>query len=311
MDCNSAMDAFLQNIIGAVVIIFTAGNLLEVGLRLKVAEALATLRNARFVVVSLLWCFVLGPGLAVLLTNIIPLAEPYALGLVLLGLAPCSPAIPGMMRRSGGSLAYMSAFMLVAFAGTVVLMPLMVPWLATGFTADTWTIAKPLLFLIVIPLIIGGAIRRAAEAAAEQAASVVRKVTAVDMLILGVCLLWLYRSDIFGAVGTYAIATQILYYALLGAASYLLGFGFSYEQKAPMVLGVCTRNVGPALATSLAVPGAQGAIAMCALASFLGAILSGYAAAALLKRFCAPASEPRFPQAVGVGCRDERLGGPC
>src|SRR5512142_844265 len=183
------MDAFLQSIMGAVIVVFTAGNLLEVGLRLRVAEAIATLRDTRFVVVSSLWCFVIGPALAVLLTKIIPLAEPYALGLVLLGLSPCSPAIPAMMRRSGGSLAYMSAFMLMAFAGTVVLMPLMAPWLANGFTADTWTIAKPLLFFIVIPLIIGGAIRRAAEAAAEQAASVVRKVTTVDMLMLGVCLL--------------------------------------------------------------------------------------------------------------------------
>src|SRR5512146_3036483 len=127
------------------IVIFMVGNLLEVGLRLEVAEALAALRNVRFMVLTLLWCFVLGPAVAVGLTKIIPLAEPYALGLVLLGLAPCSPAIPGMMRRSGGSLAYMSAFMLVAFAGTVVLMPLMVPWLAKGFTADAWTIANPLL----------------------------------------------------------------------------------------------------------------------------------------------------------------------
>ena len=34
-----------------------------------------------------------------LLATIIPLAEPYALGLALLGVAPCSPGIPVMMRR--------------------------------------------------------------------------------------------------------------------------------------------------------------------------------------------------------------------
>src|SRR5512139_2833318 len=124
------MDAILQIIKGVTIIIFMVGNLLEVGLRLEVSEARTALRNVRFVVVSLLWCFVLGPALAVLLTKIVPLAAPYALGLVLLGMAPCSPAIPVMMRKSGGSLAYMSAFMLMAYAGTVVLMPFMVPWLA-------------------------------------------------------------------------------------------------------------------------------------------------------------------------------------
>lgn len=152
------MDAFLQKIMGVIIVVFMVGNLLEVGLKLRAAEAFAALRNARFVAVSLLWCFVLGPALAVLLTKIIPLSESYALGLVLLGLSPCSPAIPAMMRRSGGSLAYMSAFMLVAFAGTVVLMPFLVPWLAKGFTADAWTIAKPLLIFIMVPLLIGVAI---------------------------------------------------------------------------------------------------------------------------------------------------------
>jgi bile acid:Na+ symporter, BASS family len=99
----------LQNLLNVTIVVFMVGNLLEVGLRLNVAEALAALRNARFVVLTLLWCFVLGPALAVLLTKIIPLAEPYALGLVLLGLAPCSPAIPMMVKKTGGSLAYMSA----------------------------------------------------------------------------------------------------------------------------------------------------------------------------------------------------------
>jgi BASS family bile acid:Na+ symporter len=286
------MDEILQKIMGITIVIFMVGNLLEVGLRLQVSEAFAALRNVRFVVVSLLWCFVLGPALAVLLTKIIPLAQPYALGLVLLGMAPCSPAIPIMMRKSGGSLAYMSAFMIVAFVGTVVLMPFMVPLLAKGFTADPWTIAKPLLFFIAIPLLIGAAIRKASEPFAEKAAPIVKKITGLGTIILCLDLLWIYRVEIFSAVGTYAIATQILYYALLGAASYLLAFGLSFDQKAPMTLGICTRNVGPALATLMGVAGApQGAITMCIMAIFLGAILSGFAAAALLKRFCAPAGD--------------------
>src|SRR5512143_337987 len=109
------MEQVLQKIQAITIVIFMVGNLLEVGLRLKVPEAVAALRNVRFVVTSLLWCFVLGPALAVLFTKIIPLAEPYALWLVFLGMAPCSPAIPIMVRKAGGSLAYMSAFMIVAF----------------------------------------------------------------------------------------------------------------------------------------------------------------------------------------------------
>jgi BASS family bile acid:Na+ symporter len=281
----------LNTILNVTIVIFMVGNLLEVGLRLQVAEAVAALRNVRFVVLTFVWCFVLGPALALLLTKIIPLTAPYALGLVLLGMAPCSPAIPIMVRKASGNLAYMSAFMLMAYAGTVVLMPFMVPLLATGFTADPWTIGKPLLFFIAIPLVVGAAIRRAAEALADRAAPIVKTMTGVNTVILCLLLLWMYRAELIGAVGAYAIASQVLYYALLGFASYLLAFGLSYEQKAPMVLGICTRNVGPALATLLGVAGSpQGATTMCILAIFLGAILSGFAAAAILKRSRPPAT---------------------
>src|SRR5512139_1561814 len=186
----------LNTILNITIVIFMVGNLLEVGLRLHVAEALTALRAVRFVVTSLLWCFVLGPALAVLLTKIFPLTEPYALGLVLLGMAPCSPAIPVMRRKSGGSLAYMSAFMLLAYVGTVVLMLFMVPWLAKGFTADPWTIAKPLVFFIALPLIIGVAIRRAAEKFADKAAPVVKTATGVNTLILCLVMLWIYRVEL-------------------------------------------------------------------------------------------------------------------
>src|SRR5512143_4242345 len=117
------MEQVLQKIQAITIVIFMVGNLLEVGLRLDAPEAVAALRNVRFVVLSLLWCFVLGPALAVLLTKLIPLTEPYAIGLVVLGVAPCSPALPPMVKKAGGSLAYMSAFMLIAYVGTVALMP--------------------------------------------------------------------------------------------------------------------------------------------------------------------------------------------
>lgn len=44
-----------------------------------------------------------------------------------------------MVRQARGSLAYMSAFMIVAFVATVALKPFLVPLSVKGFTADTWT----------------------------------------------------------------------------------------------------------------------------------------------------------------------------
>ncbi len=49
------------------------GNLLDMGLLLKLREAIAALRDVRFVTLSLLWGFILLPGLAYLLTVVVPL----------------------------------------------------------------------------------------------------------------------------------------------------------------------------------------------------------------------------------------------
>ena len=90
------MTETLNNLLKITVVIFMAGNLLELGLRLNLTEALRGLRDVRFVTLSVLWAFVLCPGLAYGLTLVIPLTPPYAMGLILLGLAPCAPLLPMM-----------------------------------------------------------------------------------------------------------------------------------------------------------------------------------------------------------------------
>ncbi len=84
-------------------VIFMVGNLLDMGLRLKLREALGGLQNVRFVVLSVLWGFVLCPALAYSLTKVIPLDSPYAIGMILLGMAPCAPFLPMMVDKARGT----------------------------------------------------------------------------------------------------------------------------------------------------------------------------------------------------------------
>ncbi len=60
-ESDADMDEILQKIMVVTIIIFMVGNLLEVGLRLKVVEALAALRNARFVCLFAVVVFCSGP----------------------------------------------------------------------------------------------------------------------------------------------------------------------------------------------------------------------------------------------------------
>lgn len=105
-------------------VIFMAGNLLDMGLRLNPQEALRGFRNVRFVAYTLLWGFVLGPALAYAITQIIPLEYPYAAGFILLGMAPCAPFLPMIVEKAKGDLGYTAAFMLLTAVATVVFMPI-------------------------------------------------------------------------------------------------------------------------------------------------------------------------------------------
>jgi BASS family bile acid:Na+ symporter len=71
------------------VVFATAGSLLELGLQLELRQTVAGLRNLRFVLLTLLWGFALGPALAVLLARVLFLAEPYAIGLIVMSMVPC------------------------------------------------------------------------------------------------------------------------------------------------------------------------------------------------------------------------------
>ena len=85
----------------------------------------------------------MGGRLAVawLLTNILPLSEPHAAGLLLISMAPTAPFFPLMVRNARGDMSSAGAFILVATDRTVVLLPLQVPLLIKGLTVETWAIA--------------------------------------------------------------------------------------------------------------------------------------------------------------------------
>jgi len=281
----------LQILLKISLVMFMVGNLLDMGLRLKLQEALGGLRNVRFVVLSGLWGFVLCPALAYLLTKVIPLEQPYAIGLVLLGMTPCAPFLPMMVDKARGDLAYAAAFMLLASVVTVIYMPLAVPVIVKGLTADAWTIARPLLFFLMVPLAIGMAIQRASAPVAAGLQPIVKKTTGIATLVMLVLCVVVYGKGFIGAVGTYAIGAQILFFSVATAASYGLSFGLPQPQKSVLALGMSTRNLGAAFAPLFAIADVdQRAIVMVALGVPMQTIFSLLAARWFARR--APIGDP-------------------
>ena len=68
------------------------------GLRLDPPDAARGLRNVRFVGLTLFWGFVASPALAFAITRFLPIARPYAMGLLLIGITPSAPFLPMIER---------------------------------------------------------------------------------------------------------------------------------------------------------------------------------------------------------------------
>jgi BASS family bile acid:Na+ symporter len=232
-------------------VIFMAGNLLDMGLRLNPQDALRGLRNGRFVAYTLLWGFVFCPALAYVITRVIPLASPYATGLILMGMTPCAPFLPALVNKAKGDLGYTAAFMLLAAAGTVVFMPFAVPLMAKGLTASAWTIAKPLLLVVLLPLAGGMAILRASAAVASKIQPSVKKVTAIATLAMAVLAIIVYGKDLLGVRGSLAVISQAIFFLIVNTLTYWCGFGLQPGQKIVLSAGMATRNCGAALAPLL------------------------------------------------------------
>jgi bile acid:Na+ symporter, BASS family len=271
--------AFIKQVTGVLLLIFMVGSLFGLGLDLALREAVRALRNVRFVLLTLVWGFIVGPAFAYLLAHLIPMAEPYGLGLVLLGMAPVAPFMPMMVERAKGDLAYTAAIMLLAAIGTLVFMPLAVPLMAAGLTADAWTIARPLLLWVLAPLVVGTTIRTVAEPVAARWRPPVKKITNLATVLMLVCMVIVYGRDMWGAVGSFAIGAQVVFLAGMAAGPYMIGFGLPQDQRSVLGIGMCTRNIGAALAPLVAIPGADPrAVVTCVIAVVLTVALALLAA---------------------------------
>ena len=234
--------------------IFMVGSLLEMGLRLSLPDALRGLRNMRFVAHTLVWSFIICPALAYAITFVIPLNPTYAIGLVLLGMAPCAPFVPILVDKAKGDLGFTAAFMLLASAGTVVCMPFTVPLLVKGLTTSAWAIAKPLLIVVLLPMAVGVVIRRNSDPLASKMLPLAKKIAGIAGLLWGVFCLIIYGKGLLSMAGSFAVASELIFFGIICFGTYWLGIGMPHEQKAVVSVGVTTRNLGACLTPLLSAP---------------------------------------------------------
>jgi len=248
---------FLQTTFGPLVFIFTVSNLATMGLQVKMPEVMAALRNRKSLVLIFVWGWVLGPAFGYLITRVLPLAEPYIIVVLLASLAPCAPFLQQMVGKARGDMGFAGALIPLVAIGTVVLMPIIAPLLIKGLAISTWALAKPLLLTILLPLIIGAAIRHYVDAGATKIFPVVKVIAQLSTLMTIVWCLVIYGQGMLNTAGELALLSMTVFMVGMALITYHLGFGMKQNQRSVMALGMGTRNVAAVLAAALAIPNAD------------------------------------------------------
>ena len=257
------------------VVFATAGSLLELGLQLKLRQTVVGVRNPRFALLTLLWGFALGPALALLLARVLVLAEPYTIGLIVMSMVPGAAYLSMLVGWARGDLGYSASALLMTCLGIVVFVPLVLPKIVAGVSVTPWAIAKPLIVLVLVPFVVGLAIRQSSERVAGKIHPIIKKIAFIALMACLVLTVLLYAKGIVLSAGSRALLSLVLFFVLATLASYVSAFGMPESQKRVLSLAICSRNSGPAMATVLSIPNLHGdAFVMVGLGILVQASLS-------------------------------------
>ena len=225
---------------------FVVSSMLAMGAGLTVPQIAEPLRNARLVVLALLANFVVMPLGALALAKVLWLDEPLGIGLLLLGCAAGAPFLPKLAELAKGNLAFAVGAMVLLMVVTVGYLPIVLPLLLPGVTVDPWQIARSLLLLMLLPLVIGLALKACYGDLAARVKPVLDWISNVSLILL-VCLITAANIDkVLQVFGTRGILAGLLFIALGLGTGWLLG-GPDTDTKRVMALGTGQRNIAAAL----------------------------------------------------------------
>src|SRR5262245_33794824 len=247
------------------------------GLGLGVGDVLAPFRRARLVLFALAANFVIAPAVAYALTRLVALDQPYAVGLLLLGGAAGAPFLPKLAELARGDVAFSVGLMLLLTVGSVAFMPLVLPWLIPGLSAEPWPILRPLLFTMLLPLAAGMVVKNQSGRWSSRLRPVFGAASNVSMILAVVLLIGLNFGAILGTFGGGAVAVAVVFVALVLAAGYALG-GPAPGTRSVLGLGTGQRNIAGALVIATQNFEYPRVVAMLLVATLAGLVVLVFAA---------------------------------
>lgn len=263
------MTEILRTISSLAIVAFAASSMLAAGFSFTLREIIAPLREPSRVARALLGNFVLVPLLAIGVARAFSLDAARALALILLGTAAGAPFLIKMIVIAAGDLALGTSLLVLLVPMTVVLMPILVPWLAPAAAVDPIAIAVPLALTMLLPLGIGVLVTEVAARWANRLQPYARTISTITLVLVLVTTPLVNLSALGELLASRAVIAMMLFIVGSFAIGYVVASPHP-ERRVVLGLGTAQRNI--AAATVVAAESAPGpdTLVFIVVASVLG-----------------------------------------
>jgi BASS family bile acid:Na+ symporter len=229
---------------------FVVASMLSVGLGLSLSQIRDSLRSTRLIVAALVANFVLVPMFAYIITKVIALTPPLAVGILLLGTGAGAPFLPKLAEFAKGNLAFAVGLMVLLMVVTIVYMPVVLPILLPTAHVGAWSISKPLITVMLIPLTLGLLVRTGKEAFARQLEPYLRHASTIVLVLAIILVLAANYHKAVRTIGWNAIFAGALLLLLSLACGVALG-GPSTDIRSVFALATAQRDISAALVVAV------------------------------------------------------------
>ncbi|MDQ0323605.1 BASS family bile acid:Na+ symporter [Pararhizobium capsulatum DSM 1112] len=227
-------------------LIFVISSMLATGASLTVSQISRPLRNVRLISLAILANFLLMPLIAFTVAKVFWLAEPLAIGLLLLGCSGGAPISPKLSEIAKGNVPSAVGLMVLLMIITVVYLPVVLPMLLPGTAVDAWRIARSLVVLMLIPLAAGLMFNGRCAAVACRIKPALDWISNVTFIVMTTLIVITSLDEIVDVFGTRGILAGFVFVASGFGIGWVLG-GSAPDTRRVMALSTAQRNFAAAL----------------------------------------------------------------
>lgn len=226
---------------------FVVGSMLAMGLTLTVRQIVGAWRDLRVVSLLVVVNFVVVPGVAFGFAQIVPVEADAATALVLIGCAAGAPFLPKLAQQAHGDVPLAVGSMVLLMLLTVLYAPLVVPVLVSGADVSAWDIASSLVLFMLVPMLVGLAVRARYPDLAGTLAPPASQASSTALLLgVGSAILVTWR-DIVGSTGSGIFVGVVVVVAVGLVAGAAIAARGPAPKRDVLALATAQRNISAAL----------------------------------------------------------------